>query len=204
MLSLSLIFLAGYYIPKEGKEYISCKRDSIRVRVISNGFHTALILPVKNEIADWSKILPVAESYKFIEFGWGDKGYYMSKKDFPVGKAFSALFWPTESVMHVVYYSNNEKITRNGFKIKTIFLCSKEYIQLSEFINNSFARKEGIEYLGKGMYGISAFYKARRCYHVFYTCNTWLADGLYLSGVKTALLPITASSVMYHIENQEL
>ena len=51
----------------------------------------------------------------YLEFGWGDKGFYQAN-EITSGITFKAVFWPTESVVHVVavpkepriYFKNSE------------------------------------------------------------------------------------------------
>ena len=55
----------------------------IAVYIYTNGVHTDLVMPVKNEQIDWSQKIPFentlskATDYQYIRIGWGDKGFYL-------------------------------------------------------------------------------------------------------------------------------
>jgi uncharacterized protein (TIGR02117 family) len=176
-------------------------KEQNEVVVRSNGFHTGLILPVKNKLFDWNSELQISQEVQFIEFGWGNDRFYMHKGRFPVLLALNAVIHPSPTVLHVVYLNcHPEKWFRHP-KEKSILLDSVNYMNLVNYIRTSFRTVENRKiYGGEGLYGPSEFYTANGKYHLFRTCNSWVAGGLKIAGQKTALLPLTAGSVMRKIK----
>ena len=59
-------------------------------------------------------------------------------------------------------------------------------ISICDYINKSFLLNDNEEsiILSKRSVGNIIFYKAKESYHLFNTCNTWLAKGLKESGIQ--------------------
>ncbi len=71
------------------------------VRVVSNGWHTAIVVPRPELVA--TGLLPEADDFPdaaFLEFGWGDRVYYPAKKK-TLGMTLSAALTATPAVMHM-------------------------------------------------------------------------------------------------------
>ena len=86
-----------------------------QVYVVSHGWHTGFVIPAP----EIQGVIPELEQRfgdtPYIEFGWGDKGFYQAKET-TLGLTLRAIFWPTESVVHSVavpqkveeYFLNSE------------------------------------------------------------------------------------------------
>ena len=170
--------------------------------VVSNGWHTGIVIPSGKILKTIPALSERFDDSPYIEFGWGDEGFYQSN-DFSLGIAISAIFWPTDSVMHAVavpidverYFSNSD--------IEKICLRNERFSELINFISNSFFVDKGgnLEKLNKGLYGNSQFYRSVLDFHLMNTCNTWTANGLKSVGLE--IFPknkITADSVMNYIK----
>tara|TARA_Y100001970_G_C14247063_1_gene869041 strand:- start:172 stop:852 length:681 start_codon:yes stop_codon:yes gene_type:complete len=176
-----------------------------KIFVVSNGWHTGFIIPSEHIM---KKIPDLAERFKnktYIEFGWGDEGFYQSE-EFSLGIAISALFWPTDSVIHAVgiprkvegYFSNSE--------VEKICLNRERFSSLINYISNSFFKdKNGnLLKLKKGLYGDSQFYRGVDDFHLMNTCNRWTANGLRSIGLEISTKnKLTAGSVMNYIEESK-
>lgn len=173
--------------------------------VRSNGIHTEICLPVKNEVVDWTEFLSF-EDYEatapqeFISVGWGDKGFYMNTpewNDLTLGTAFTAIALPSPTAMHVGYeYEPIE--SEQCYKIR---VSKSQYKRITKFVKKSFKQKENAAILisGKG-YGIwDNFYEANNNYHLFRTCNTWTNEALKQGNVRTALFAVFPNAVMGHL-----
>lgn len=179
----------------------------IEAYILTNGVHTDLVVPVKTEFIDWSTKLPFSntkskhENFKFISFGWGDKGFYLNTPtwaDLKFSTAFKAAFWLSESAMHCTYY-NEMKI---GEDCKKIMLTEKQYQALIKFIDDKFDKDANGNYQfikTDAVYGSSdAFYNAKGAYNFTYTCNTWANDGLKVAGQKAAFWTPTDFGIFRH------
>lgn len=196
VLLVVLYFLAatiGSIIPVNKTATGSSNEEIIFLR--TNGVHTSIIFPLKNEITDWTEIVDIRhtlsgkEDFKFVSFGWGDLEFYRntpqwSDLSFPV--AFRALFLKSPSALNVEFYEQMFE-DEDTFSVEVSF---DEYKQLAHYVKESFdygpngkARViRGLHYNRK-----DAFYHARDTFHLFYTCNTWTNNALKTSGLRACL-----------------
>jgi len=171
------------------------------VYVVSHGWHTGFVIPAP----EIQGVIPELEqrfgNTPYIEFGWGDKGFYQAKET-TLGLTLRAIFWPTESVVHSVavpqkveeYFSNSEVVK--------LCLTDGELSALIGFISRSFFRdKSGnLLELQKGIYGDSQFYSGVGDFYLVNTCNRWTAKGLKSIGMDISpTLKLTAGSVMNYL-----
>lgn len=174
------------------------------VYVTSHGWHTGFVIPA----VDMQERIPELKlrfpDSKYIEFGWGDKGFYQSS-EITSGLTLRAIFWPTESVIHAVALSENPYSYFSGSQVEKVCLSEKGYASLLQFIENSFFKTNTnkLVMLKSGIYGDSQFYKGEGDYYLMNTCNKWTAKGLSSTGlgISTAF-KLTASSVMDYLESE--
>ena len=200
---LIIIILAGCsakpYIVSYAEEFEGSGRNE--VYVVSHGWHTGFVIPA----LEIQGVIPELEQRfgdtRYIEFGWGDKGFYQAKET-TLGLTLRAIFWPTESVVHAVavpqkveeYFSNSE--------VAKLCLGDGELSALIGFISSSFYRdKNGnLLELQKGIYGDSKFYSGVGDFYLMNTCNRWTAKGLKSIGMDISpKLKLTAGSVMNYL-----
>ncbi len=118
---------------------------------------------------------------------------------------FRAIFWPTESVVHVVSISGNSHAFFAGSDIEPVHLTDDGYDSLLTYISNSFRRNEEkkVIELEKGLYGDSQFYAGEGDYFLMNTCNKWTAKGLKSAGMDIGkTFTLTADSVMDYLQSQ--
>jgi len=157
--------------------------DEMEIYVVSHRHHSGIVIS-----GDYIRLNYLENSEKFlnakyIEFGYGDRAYYMSSSEPGFLKGFNALFWPTESVIHVVRIDKNLKETFPTSKIFRIKVTEKKLRLLKKYIFESFKYQDKMNKpLGKGQYLDSYFYAGSRDFYLFNTCNTWVAEALKYSG----------------------
>ena len=183
--------------------------QKIEIYLLTNGVHTDIVLPVKNEYFDWSKQVKYIDTKakdstaQFMAIGWGDKGFYLETPTWADLKASTALKAATglsSSALHVTFYKN----MKEGVDCKKITIDSNEYKKLIVFINDSFQLNNGniTKIDTKAVYGNNdAFYEAKGSYSLFYTCNTWANQALKAANQKAALWTITDSGIFRHYKN---
>jgi len=171
------------------------------VYVVSHGWHTGFVIPAPEIQGEIPELEQRFGNTPYIEFGWGDKGFYQAKET-TLGLTLRAIFWPTESVVHSVavpqkveeYFSNSE--------VAKLCLSDGELSALIGFISSSFYRdKNGnLLELQKGIYGDSKFYSGVGDFYLMNTCNRWTAKGLKSIGMEISpTLKLTAGSVMNYL-----
>lgn len=200
--------LLGYLLPfievavKEDGE-----KKEIPIYIYTNGVHTDIVMPVKNEIVDWSSKIPFTNTksketdYNYVGIGWGDKGFYLDTPtwaDLKVSTALKAAFWLSESAMHCTYY----KTMTEAEDCKKIMISKNQYKELVKFVDAKFDRDHNGNYIlipTNAVYGNNdAFYDAQGRYSFLNTCNTWSNNALKSAGQKAALWTPTDYGIFLH------
>ncbi|MHA6965914.1 DUF2459 domain-containing protein [Zobellella denitrificans] len=166
--------------------------------LVNHGLHTGLVLPA----AGLERRLPgLAEHFpgaSFYEVGWGDRVFYQTEEA-GSGLALRALLWPTASVVHLVPLSSPPQHYFPELERVELRVSSAGLERLLDRVAASFAR--GSEnrpgFTGPGLYGSGGFFDSRERYHLFHTCNTWVARRLADAGLPMRpVLAITAGGLM--------
>lgn len=190
---------------------ISAKDDGekkeIPIYIYTNGVHTDIVMPVKNDMQDWSTKIPFANTkskktdYNYIGVGWGDKGFYLDTPtwaDLKFSTAFKAAFWLGESAMHCTYY----KTMTEADDCKIIMISRSQYKKLVQFVDDKFDKDQNGNFIlipTNAVYSDNdAFYDAQGKYSFLYTCNTWSNDALKAAGQKAAFWTPTDAGIFQH------
>lgn len=183
--------------PPAGRE-----RTSHDVVVVSNGWHTAIVLP--RAALDPSELPPEAADFPhaaFLEFGWGDRTYFPAREK-TLGMTLAAALLPTPAVMHVLGRTRLPEPEAPDLEIVRLELGKTGLTALSRAIAAEFEREGGARAmpLSRGLYPGSNFYAATGKFHLFNTCNTWTARMLRAGGLP---LPpsgiLTADELVLHL-----
>jgi len=147
------------------------------VYVVSNGWHGALVL----ERALVAGRIPEAADVEgpWLELGWGDREYYPSP-DPGIGAALSAVMVPTPAVMHLAGLEGPPQSVYPALETVAVPVGETGLDRLVEGLDAAFDRggAERAAPSGPGLYGASFFYPAHGSFHLFHTCNTWIAERL--------------------------
>lgn len=189
-------------------EDVAENQGEIPFYILTNGVHTDIVLPIKNEHHDWSTQLKFEHTkskdttYQYVALGWGDKGFYLETPtwaDLKASTAVKAATGLSSSAMHVTFY----KHLKENQSCKKIQISLENYKKLIAFINESFQTKSG-EFLKietNAVYGKhDVFYEANGSYSLFYTCNSWANQTLKAANQKAALWTISDSGIFRHYE----
>ena len=171
----------------------------VTIFVKTNGAHTDIVMPVRNEVKDWSLEMPFSNNisqdtvYSYVALGWGDKGFFLDMPtwdDLTLRLAFNAAFGFNSTAMHATYY----KYLEDDDSCRRIVISREQYARLVDFVSGRFKRCPGGRFINiktDAAYGLTdAFYEARGRYHLFYTCNTWVNHALAVCGQKRCLWTI--------------
>jgi len=166
--------------------------------VVNHGLHTGLTIARP----DLLRVLPaLVEAFgdgDFVEFGWGDEDFYRAPQA-TLGLALGALFRSKAAVLHVVEIAGDPRRRFAGSEVIEVQVTEDGYRQLLAFVAGTFTRSaEGAPVaLGPGLYGESRFYQAEGSYSMRYTCNTWVAEALAVSGCPVSpRVVVTAGNLM--------
>jgi uncharacterized protein (TIGR02117 family) len=181
--------------------------NDVAIYILTNGDHTDIVVPAKNDITDWSREISYKNTVsgdttgKYLAIGWGDKGFYLSTPtwaDLKFSTAFKAAFALSTSAIHATYY---EAMPESN-DCKKIMISNEQYKRLVAFVDSSFKRDaEGkvINIKTNANYDKNdAFYEAKRKYNMFYTCNTWANNALKSCGQTACVWTPFDRGIFYH------
>ncbi len=156
------------------------------IHLIKQYWHTAIVID-KNDIDP--EILPEVEyfnDFSLLDFGWGDEEFYQHP-GFDSGLAVKALFYATPSTLRVegigiskeTYFDISEIVVR-------ILVTQEQLNKIVNFISSTVYRNNNGSpvILSEQGLGRIIFFKANGNYHLFNTCNTWLASCLVSAGIN--------------------
>ncbi len=204
ILSLIIILASEVYWTSNNKLHPVNHIDSEKIiYLVNHGWHAGIVLK-RADIPDtlWpeNKDFP---SFRYLEVGWGDKGYYQTPNPH-LGIAIKAALWPTQSVLHIVGF--NEAVT-SYFPLSEIIevrLSNDGFERMIRYIAASYYKgSDGISKpIGKGLYGNSWFYLSEETYHLFKTCNVWTAEVFQAAGYPISLaFIITVEGLMSQVRS---
>lgn len=195
-----MVLLAGCSNEPNSVEYASpyLVSGEHAVYVVNHGWHTGLVVPANSVTSQTPLLKQRFKDADYIEFGWGDQGFYQTK-EITTSITLRAILWPTNSVVHAVAVPEDVASYFDQSETKLLCLTNDELTSLTKFIVSSFAQDEQQKVIvqKKGIYGDSQFYQGTGRYHAMNTCNKWTAKGLKSIGIKLSpTFKLTASSVM--------
>lgn len=214
-LGIFLLILISYGLLVTLLSFITINKDKtltdsskVDIYILSNGVHTDIVVPVKNEYHDWSKQIKFEHTKakdttaKYLAIGWGDRGFYLETPtwaDLKVSTALKATTGLSSSALHATFY----KVMKEDAYCKKIQISKEEYQKLIAFIAASFEIKSNsiIKIDTEAVYGKNdAFYEAKGSYSLFYTCNSWANQALKSANQKAALHTLTDTGIFRHYE----
>lgn len=191
-----LYIAASYLLSKITINKEENTKPEVEIFILTNGVHTDIVVPTKNDQMDWSKQINFENTkaadltYKYLAMGWGDKGFYLETPEWSDLKASVALKAATglsTTAIHATYY----KRIKLGDDCKSMMISKEQYNRLITFITDTFQKNDSGSFLlikTNANYGkTDAFYEANGSYSLFYTCNTWANSALKTSGQKCCL-----------------
>lgn len=189
-------------------EDVTVNQEEIPIYILTNGVHTDIVLPIKNEHHNWSTQLKFEHTkskdttYQYVALGWGDKGFYLETPtwaDLKASTAIKAASGLSSTAMHVTFY----KHLKENQSCKKLQISLENYKKLVAFIKETFQTKSG-EFLKietNAVYGKhDVFYEANGSYSLFYTCNSWANQALKAANQKAALWTISDSGIFRYYE----
>lgn len=170
--------------------------DSLNtIYLIKQRWHTAVVIYRKEVSAlggsasgGDSLIFPEVQYFQqaeLIDIGWGDEAFYQHP-DFDWDLAYQALFYPTPSTLRVegIYISKQKYFDISEIVIE-LKINNEQFKNLLKYISDTIWKDEKGEnkILSNQYLNRVYFLKANGEYHLFNTCNTWLARGLKSAGL---------------------
>ena len=160
----------------------ACAQQAIRpceptrtLFVVSHGWHSGIVV----ERAELVKRLPAIAAeigqQRYVEIGWGEERFYQARET-SVGMALGAVLRPNASVLQVVPFAGPPRSYFAGSEVVEVRTDDAGYSAALAVVAATF--KPELERLGRSLYGEGWFYRAQGSFHLFNTCNTWIAGVL--------------------------
>lgn len=168
------------------------------IYVINHGKHGGLAVG-RADIP--STLLPEKEDFPgadYLELGWGDWDYYQAD-DPGVWLALKAALWPTASVLNVIGVQGSLRSRFAGYEVIRLQPSGRAFLKLLSYVDRSFDRKGARKAapVGPKRHGQDLFYPAHGSFHLFNTCNAWVARALEAAGYSMGIFPpVTADQLM--------
>jgi len=171
------------------------------VLVVRHRWHTGIVLPADRLAPPLAFLDAHFSDPVWYEIGWGDNDFYR-RTDNPwlLGKA---LFWPTDTVLHVVGRDRHPADLPNS-DVQALCLSADGLKRLQTTLAEDFKLGDDGQPLAAdpGLYGDSRFFPARGYFWFGRTCNTWTARRLRDGGVDIrTVMTLRAKSVMAQIRD---
>ncbi len=203
-----VLLLTGTLIPRN-TDFRSAA-GGIPVYVTSNGFHTDLVLPVREPVTgtDWLAALPADSvwrtrfgAYTYVAFGWGSEGFYLDSYGGRLPRTGTVLraLVPGPTLMHVDFY---RRPPAEGPRVARVLVTPAQYRALREHVRAAFAPDTAGRWVPRNAAGYTSedfFFRASGSYHALRTCNDWTNQGLKYAGIRAALKAPLAASVLYQV-----
>lgn len=159
--------------------------DEHTIYLTTNGVHVDFIIP-EDCLSPTLKQGVQTADYRFFAFGWGDRDFYLHTpewSDLTISTAVNAAFLPSPTLMHVTRYH------RQSPRWLPVHLSSVQLKSLNDHIHQRFKMdKNGHTIKLADTYGEhDLFYEAEGNYNAFYTCNTWVNEGLKNAGLPACI-----------------
>jgi len=186
----------------------------VEIGVFTDPVHTDLVLPVRDELMDWSAWLPASafagatDEFTHVAFGWGDRGFYLETvtwSDLRASTACRAMFGLGTAAMHVEFHPPLDQEPKFvGLRLLRVRVDRDHYRKLVAFLQGSFRRDAAgrpipIDARGYRKDGSDAFFEGTGRYSLLRTCNVWTCEGLAQAGQPAPLWSPFPFSVAWHL-----
>jgi len=174
---------------------------AVSIYVLNHGWHTGLVVrraDIPSDFIPESADFPAAD---YLELGWGDWDYYQAS-DPGLWLTLKASLWPTASVLHVVGIQGPAADRFAGYEVIRLVVARDDFAKLAAYLHHSFLRTGALKTtpIASGWGSNSIFYPARGKFHLFNTCNSWMARALEAAGYTMGMVePVTSEQLMAKI-----
>lgn len=188
LIGLTILYIAlGFGLGNIATEsHTGFVEKSHTIYLETNGVHIDFIIPNATITDDPFLAQLIQPGYNYTAIGWGDKAFYLETprwQDLTAVNFCRALFWKSDSLMHVSPYFQEQE------RWIPVHLSDTQLNSLKTFITQTFVKNNNTpEVIPEfSYYGDDRFYNAHGSYTAFYTCNNWVNEGLSVIGESTSL-----------------
>ncbi len=171
---------------------------SYTVYVIQEFWHTGIVFKIEDvDTGIWPEI-EMYQDRNHIDVGWGDEKFYQAS-GIPVFLAARAMLWPTQSVMQIYAFNLPVESAYGGdSRILRVPMTEEQFERLTGYIAESYKHDDEGNPVTSTAYGeTNHYFMATRKYHLFRTCNTWVARAFRESGFDVRSFMILNANQLY-------
>lgn len=168
-------------------EKVFFQDDSLKtIYLIKQRWHTAVVFHKEDVDTIIFPEIKYFQKAELVDIGWGDEAFYQHP-DFDWDLAYQALFQSTPSTLRVegIFISKQQYFDISEIVVE-LKINNEQLKVLQKYISDTIWRDENHKHkiLSTQYLNRVYFFKANGSYHLFNTCNTWLAKGLKQSGLE--------------------
>jgi uncharacterized protein (TIGR02117 family) len=197
----TILFTTGCLTRAGNSRPPSAGEPATTLWIVDHGWHTSIVVRHADiDRARWPELDDFSPA-PLVEVAWGDREFYMATSP-TSGLAIKAAVATSGSVLHVVGLTAAVADSFAGSEVVAIRLPRRGLDALADFVHAEYQRdRDGAPLrLGPSLYGSGWFYAGRSRYHLFNTCNTWVARALGAAGLALESAGVvTASDVMRQV-----
>ena len=170
------------------------------IYIAKSYWHTGLIVEI-NELS--LNTLPVLKKFsdaEFVDIGMGERDFYMSPSR-DVIPAARAILIPTAAAIRIAEVPGDTAfLRRTSDYLISLELDSASFINLLGYVNESISKNDDdeVSIIEERAGGSIVFYNSPLSYHLFNTCNTWLARALQKSGIDIKPSDVVTSKDLFY------
>ena len=182
---------------------VDARAPAKTIYLVSHGWHVGIVVNRVDIPDDVRLVHKDLSRTGYLEIGWGDRAFYQTPNPH-LGITLKALLLPTPSVLHIVAFNDSVASFFPHSEIIRVRLSDAGFQRMIRYIAASYARDPAgnLLPLGPGLYGVSQFYRSQETYHLFRTCNIWVARALDAAGCPVRLfLAITGDNLMSQVKS---
>lgn len=156
-------------------------KGTLSFYALSYSWHKGIIIP-RNWLEVEMGLIPVGQG-EWLEIGWGERAYYMYDAHSATG-ILRAIALPSAGVMHIVPLTNDviNYMIKDDENLNEYSITPSQRSQIINYIQQSFSPNALTQPLGHSLYGDGAFFASDYKYHLFFTCNSWVANIMNKAG----------------------
>jgi len=151
--------------------------------VVGHGWHSGIVVERADLVSRVPALAADIGREGYVEVGWGEERFYQAP-DATLAMGLRAVLQRNASVLHVVPFTGPPRGYFAQSEVIEVRTDEPGYSAALDFIAATF--KPGIERLGPSRYGQGGFYRAEGSFHLFNTCNSWVAGVLEKAACRSA------------------
>ncbi|MBM3454806.1 MAG: DUF2459 domain-containing protein [Bacteroidetes bacterium] len=190
-------FIVAFVLSRFSIQGVDEENSTIEIFIVNTGVHTDFFFPKRNSVVNWDTLFPILNtkekdtSLNYVAIGWGDRNFFLNTPtwdDLTLSTALKASFGLGPAALHVNYHED----VPSNFEIKRIFLSKNQYRKLVDYtLKNAVTDGKKPVLIAPPypeiMQSNDAYYESFGSYGLFYTCNTFVNQGLIACGKRGAL-----------------